>query len=454
MSVDRFHRARGRCLHSYPPITIGNAESSRSARVPRSAVPGSSDGHSGAEHGRSPPVRDDRRAQQAAAGRGKLAELDGLRGVAALIVVVWHFVFSFLPERIGIVPTFDPALGLVGNPAFALIDGPGAVMLFFVLSGYVLPLGYFRSGRIDVVLRAVAKRWFRLVGLTLTAAVASYLLFRFGLYHYREAAAFTQSDWLRSFGGGDVGGGLEASLLDAILEGSVFAFLRNADVYDPVLWTMRDELFGSLLTFGLCMLLWRCRAVVGVLVLLIAAAATQWLDPRLVAFVAGLALSWANARGMLSIHRWIAPVCLAAGVILFGYLEPRGLYAPFGFLHDRSDRRYDQIWLHTIGGVLLIAGLLGSEWAGQLLASTVGRLLGRLSFPVYLFHFPLLCSLSCWLFLAVRPALPHEAALAVAALGTMPALLAVGYAFARVDEIWLAQVNRVAQRVIVVPGGR
>ncbi|MEA2775121.1 MAG: hypothetical protein QOF90_527 [Acetobacteraceae bacterium] len=396
---------------------------------------------------------EEHRAPRPGGDAGKLAELDGLRGVAALIVVVWHFAFGFLPERIGIVPDFDPAAGLVGHPAFALIDGPGAVILFFVLSGYVLPLGYFRSGRIIVVLRAVAKRWFRLAGLTVTAAVGSYLLFRFGLYHYREAAFFTQSNWLGSFGGGDVGGRLEPSLLDAILEGSIFAFLRNSDAYDPVLWTMRDELFGSLLTFGLGTLLWRCRASVGVLLLLVATATTQWLDPRLVAFVAGLALSWANARGMLTIHRWAAPICLLLGTILFGYLEPRGLYAPLGFLHDRSDWRYDQIWLHTIGGVLLIVGLLGSEWAGRLLASAAGRLLGRLSFPVYLFHFPLLCSLSCWLFLAVRPALPHEAALAVAASGTLPVLLAVGYAFARVDELWLAQVNRVARRVIVAPAG-
>lgn len=66
---------------------------------------------------------------------GKFAELDGLRGVAALVVVLWHFAFAFLPDRIGIVPDFDPARGLVGSPAFALIDGPGAVMLFFVLSG-------------------------------------------------------------------------------------------------------------------------------------------------------------------------------------------------------------------------------------------------------------------------------------------------------------------------------
>jgi peptidoglycan/LPS O-acetylase OafA/YrhL len=383
---------------------------------------------------------------------GKLAELDGLRGVAALIVVLWHFAFAFLPARIGIVPDFDPAAGLVGSPAFALIDGPGAVMLFFVLSGYVLPLGYFRSGRTEIVLIAVAKRWFRLIGLTVTAAVVSYLLFRFGLYHYREAASITQSDWLRGFGGGDIGGQLQPSLADAILEGSVFAFLRNADVYDPVLWTMRDELFGSLLTLGLGLLIWRRRTSVAAAVLVIAVAATQPVDPRLGAFVCGLALSWANARGMLSIPRWAAPFCLGAGVILFGYLEPRGLYSVFGFLQDGSGWRYDRIWLHTIGAVLLIIGLLGSDRAARVLASTFGRLLGRLSFPVYLFHFPLLCSLSCWLFLTVRPALPHPAALAVAALGTMPALLAVGYAFAVVDEFWLAQVNRVARLVIAVPG--
>jgi peptidoglycan/LPS O-acetylase OafA/YrhL len=454
MSEDR---PRGARLSFVAQPTKTPAFSLRSAASARAPAGGASIGHPGlvlrrqSKDALDAPA-DGEEAPLSQPEVGKLAELDGLRGVAALIVVVWHFAFAFVPERIGIVPRFDPAAGLVGSPAFALIDGPGAVMLFFVLSGYVLPLGYFRSGRIDVVLRAVAKRWFRLIGLTITAAVVSYLLFHFGLYHYREAASFTQSDWLQGFGGGDVGGRLRPSLVDAILEGSVFAFLRDADVYDPVLWTMRDELFGSLLTLGLGTVIWRCRAGVGIVLLLIAAAATQFVDPRLVAFVAGLALSWANARGVLSIHRWVAPACLLLGTILFGYLEPRGLYAPLGFLNDTSAWRFDRIWLHTIGGVFLIVGLLGSEQAGSLLASTTGRLLGRVSFPVYLFHFPLLCSLSCWLFLAVRPALPHEAALAVAALGTIPALLAVGYAFARVDELWLAQVNRVARRVIAAPG--
>jgi peptidoglycan/LPS O-acetylase OafA/YrhL len=384
--------------------------------------------------------------------QGKFAELDGLRGVASLVVVAWHFVYAFLPERIGIVPSFDPAAGLVGNPVFALLDGPGAVMLFFVLSGYVLPLGYFRSGQTEVVLRAAAKRWFRLMGLTLIAAVGSYLLFRFGLYGYREAAAFTRSDWLGSFGGGDVNGALRPSLSGAVLEGAVFAFVRAADAYNPVFWTMRDELFGSVMVFGLALLLGRCRALTGAALLVVAGVATQFVDPRLVAFVAGLALSRATAHGLVSAGRWLAPACLLAGLALFGYLEPRGAYAWLGFLHDGSAWRYDRIWLHTLGGVLLIPGVVGSERVGSWLASGAGRLLGRLSFPVYLFHFPLLCSWTCWLFLAARPSLGQEAAVAVAALGTVPALLAVGYAFARVDEVWVAQLNRVA-RVIVPEGG-
>jgi sulfite exporter TauE/SafE len=47
--------------------------------------------------------------------------------------------------------------------------------------------------------------------------------------------------------------------------------------------------------------------------------------------------------------------------------------------------------------------------------------------------------------------LTYDAAILVAALGTIPALLAVSYGFARIDEMWLTQVNRVTKRVIPLP---
>src|SRR6185437_12079081 len=116
---------------------------------------------------------------------------------------------------------------LLGSVSFASIDGPAAVTLFFVLSGFVLPLGFFRSGRTEIIVRAAAKRWLRLVCLVLLAALLSYMLFRLGLYRYREAAEISQSTWLGTFGGAIPQEGFMPSLSDALLEGSLFAFLRE-----------------------------------------------------------------------------------------------------------------------------------------------------------------------------------------------------------------------------------
>src|SRR5215472_9950911 len=104
----------------------------------------------------------------------KLVQLEALRGVAAFVVVVWHFLWAFDPARIGIVDGFDPSAALLGSVSFASIDGPAAVVLFFVLSGFVLPLGVFRGGGTTLVVRAAAKRWLRLVCPVLLAVLFSY----------------------------------------------------------------------------------------------------------------------------------------------------------------------------------------------------------------------------------------------------------------------------------------
>ena len=55
----------------------------------------------------------------------------------------------------------------------------------------------------------------------------SWLLFHFGLYRHREAAELSQSDWLGTFGGSHPRDGFAPSLPGALLEGSLFAFLRG-----------------------------------------------------------------------------------------------------------------------------------------------------------------------------------------------------------------------------------
>ena len=81
------------------------------------------------------------------------------------------------------------------------------------------------------------------------------------------------------------------------------------------------------------------------------------------------------------------------------------------------------------------------------------RLLGRLSFPVYLFHFPLLCSLASGLFVLLRPAMSQQGTLLAVAAAYAPIVLGVGYVFACVDTAWLRVVNRFAARVARPEGG-
>jgi peptidoglycan/LPS O-acetylase OafA/YrhL len=139
--------------------------------------------------------------------------------------------------------------------------------------------------------------------------------------------------------------------------------------------------------------------------------------------------------------------CVAAGIFLFGYLEPRGSYAAFAVVQDPNPMRFDRIAVHTTSGLLILTGLLGNDRFARTFANPPFRLLGRLSFPVYLFHFPLLCSLGSTLFVLFRPiGSLHETLLIVGAIYAS-VVFVVGFAFARVDEAWLGWVNRFAARL-------
>ena len=392
-----------------------------------------------------PPVKMSR--DVSASRPGRLLQLEGLRGLASVIVVTWHFVWAFTPWELGGVAGL-PSHGLVGSPALAAIDGPAAVALFFLLSGFVISLAILRTGNSRNAAKAAAKRWFRLAGLSVLAVLLSYALFRLGLYRYREAAGLTGSAWLGAFGGGDPAGALNPSLGGALHEGLIGAFVAKSDAYDPVLWTMRDELLGSFLSIAAALVMARTGRLGRSAALLIAMALAPVADPWLIPFVFGIGLAWlawsdAPTPGPLGM---IASI--AMGVYLFGYLEPHGAYAAIPVLQDAAGYRYDRILLHSAGAFLIIFGLLGSGPLTRLLSIKPLQFLGRLSFPVYLFHFPLLCSLACGLFVLFRQGTPYAVSLVLVLLIYVPVVLTVSLLFARVDELWAVRVNRIAERLI------
>jgi peptidoglycan/LPS O-acetylase OafA/YrhL len=100
-------------------------------------------------------------------GQTRVTQLDGLRGLAALVVVACHLL-STLPE-IGRVVSNDRSAPLISagtwavfSPLHVLWNGTPAVHVFFVLSGFVLILPFTRAGAITRWAPYYVKRVIRL----------------------------------------------------------------------------------------------------------------------------------------------------------------------------------------------------------------------------------------------------------------------------------------------------
>ncbi len=185
-----------------------------------------------------------------AGARGKLIELEALRGVAALIVLVHHTLLAFFPRVHGLLDP-DSTIALFGTPFFLFINGSASVILFFVLSGFVLTLRAFESGSVVPLVTGALKRWPRLLVPVLAVNLASGLLAGFGLYGNVRVAPLVGSSWLSWF---FVAPPPEFhSAVAAAREGAVGTFLFGSAYYNSNLWTMTYEFYGSFICFAMAM---------------------------------------------------------------------------------------------------------------------------------------------------------------------------------------------------------
>jgi peptidoglycan/LPS O-acetylase OafA/YrhL len=303
--------------------------------------------------------------------RLRLSDLDGIRGWASLSVVLYHIFW----ETFGHVePVFCNWL------TAALFNGAMAVSIFFVLSGEALSTNYWRTGNRGSVVRLFVKRYPRLTVPVFFSCLAVFVLMKLGLIYSSEAAVIVNSPgWLGAFLR------IQPTFSGLLRYATVGVFLHQgqdrSQAYNPFLWTMRPEMLGSLAVFG-C--LFAERYVKQKLMSLIAIAIVFFMAKSFVGcFLCGVIFARAQTQGYfnrLQDIRWLQPLTLVGITVVLAFI------ARMQFADNFDVRPF------TVAAAVLLAAVHCNKTISGFLTNRLSVWLGKISFPLYLVHFPVIVS--------------------------------------------------------------
>lgn len=320
----------------------------------------------------------------------RIPALDALRGLAALTVVFHH---------LALVPPGTPSLALTTW----VITGYAAVLLFFVLSGFVLYLSLEQRPQPypEFIIKRIARIYL---------PYAAVLLLAYALLELNAGAtAPGLSEWAA----------YPWRLPEA--RAALWPHLALLGTFDfglinPVVWSLVVEMRVSLIFPAIALLVrrapWFVSLGVGLLCSSIkelkipALAGTIWLRTShyVLLFVVGALL----AKHRVAIRAWVGRHPRASALLgLVGV----GSYYLHDFWRTPSERMRD--YLIGIGATIFIALTLGNQRVERILSHPALRFLGEISYSLYLVHAVVLLALlhflggilPLWLLLVAMPLL-------------------------------------------------
>lgn len=363
--------------------------------------------------------------------------LDGLRGVAAFIVVISHFVVGFYPtlfdgidSRAHVRNSIEVIISK--SPLNIIYSGNLAVCVFFVLSGYVLTYKFFQRKDQRILISGAFRRYIRIFLPAFTSILVAYFLMVAGLFFNRQASVITRSDiWLDNLWK------FKPDLLIAIKQAVFDIFFTSyLPTYNIVLWTISYEFIGSLLVFVLVAILGnqRFRFIPYLLVIVLL------FDSYYGAFVLGVILAdlYNNDKKPFAldfINRIPGILLLLAGLFFGSYPIEVDVKGTFYEQMKLVFLKNPAIQYHVLGSFFIMLALLNSRKLQEFFSTKSMVFLGKISFSSYLLHLILMCSMSCYLFIHLHSFLSYHLSVAISFIMTVPVLLTLSWIMYRLIDL-------------------
>jgi peptidoglycan/LPS O-acetylase OafA/YrhL len=357
----------------------------------------------------------------------RVGALDGLRGWAALGVLVYHLTW----ELFGIIyPVYRSYLAVIPTGGGGL-----AVCTFFATSGYLLTIHRWHVSDEKRLLVQMLKRYVRLTIPILGSVLMFYAVLALRLSYSNEASDILDREaWLGKFGD------LTPNIFHAITYGLYRVhFLVRSNNYGPFLWTMAVQLWGSFLVLPIAYGHKVFREQYTPLFLVIAVLIMTY--PPAAAMPIGALIALAQRDGIL----FRAPAgqleSALATVTFIGAILASSAVIMWG--------NSGQIIHSVLSGVVVMAAIR-SRPLDYIFTRPVSKFLSTISFPIYLVQCALIISFSSYLVVRINAAglLNEWSALGIVATSVIVTLV-VSWAFLPVENFatWVVkQIDRLLNR--------
>lgn len=394
--------------------------------------------------------------------------LDGLRGLAALMVALCHFITAFEWAMIGgdrAASHFAGDVALSHTPLIFFYNSDLCIAIFFILSGFVLAAGV--AGSSAPLHALIARRWVRLALPIIAASLFAFAIAAFGLSFAQPASALSKSGWLVQQYAYVTGSASEFARLmgDAAIVllypdqgwhtlSRIFLYPEQgwgtlARLYNSNLWTMPVEFAGSIVLFVAYRLPVALRpygrpcAAFVISILL-------W-DTPFFGFPLGVLLFELRRAAPRLPRAALQPLGLfvcAAGVLLGATpfeidLSGGGVYARLAIaLYPVTAPMSAVTAMHQAGAFCLVVSALIFRPVRTLLETRFFQFLGEISFMVYLVQVPVLCVAGAGTILLLTPHIGYNAASVIAAGAYLAAVFFTASMFTRFIDVPAIRASR------------
>lgn len=317
--------------------------------------------------------------------------LDGLKGIACLLIFVHHFCLAFYPSihyGNSVISHFNGIdTALADSPLSVILNGNFLVAIFCVISGILISNQVMSIADKTKLSDVIVKRYFRLMLPLFPIGILVYVMLRFEIFTNIDAATYTQSPWLMQYYNNKIG------FIQTLKLIFIDTWFYGSDILSNAFWMLSQLFYGTFLSIVLSIITWKSNKNTWLIYVVIAFFFLGKQDLSL-AFILGTLLSWLYKNKSKIFNKYLGCILLTVGLLLGGYpsgIIPNNIYK---FLNGES-----YLFWHIIGSFLTIYGIWSCSIFKKILSMRIFKLLGKISYSVYLIHIPILFSVSTGIFL-------------------------------------------------------